>query len=92
MFEKSSHIVHSNKYYQVRWHEAKLQYQELCDRNSEVTVQKNSTLGPAYNEFGYYEHPAITSKLFGDTSDWQWHQCLKSSVTTSTTYNEIFMN
>ena len=22
------------------------------------------TLGPAYNEFGYYEHPHITSKYF----------------------------
>ena len=22
------------------------------------------TLGPAYNEFGYYEHPVITSRFF----------------------------
>ena len=29
-----------------------------------IIVRKNHTLGPAYNEFGYYEHPAITNNLF----------------------------
>ena len=24
------------------------------------------TLGPFYNEFGYYEHPAIISKFFSE--------------------------
>ena len=26
--------------------------------------KKHCTMGPAYNEFGYYEHPAITSNFF----------------------------
>ena len=26
--------------------------------------RKEYTLGPAYYEFGYYEHPAITSRFF----------------------------
>ena len=40
-----------------------------CSGGVIVTVTLNpmvpiigNTLGPAYNEFGYYEHPSITSK------------------------------
>ena len=53
-----------------------------------------STLGPAYNKFGYYEHPHIMSKYFFQKEMFfDLYQCLKSSVTMSTAYNEhIFMN
>ena len=34
-------------------------------KNPVIPVLKHRcTLGPAYNEFGYYEHPATTSRLF----------------------------
>ena len=38
-----------------------------CVRSDEHRIASHeegvSTLGPAYNEFGYYEHPGLTSKL-----------------------------
>ena len=50
--------------------------------------------GPACNEFGYYEGPTITSKLFfSEKMTFIWYQCLKSLDTVCTAYNEhICMN
>ena len=62
---------------------------ECIGNNSVICFDCNLsyTLGPAYNEFGYYEHPPTTSRFL----------CIKiidsnvnSSVTTSTLYNEQF--
>ena len=36
----------------------------LMDRMASEFQCDVSTLGPVYNEFGYYEHPAITSRFF----------------------------
>ena len=47
-------------------------------------------LGPGYNEFGYYEHPAITSNFFS-TEGHCWFTSKLGYKRTA--YNEhIFMN
>ena len=47
------------------------------------------TLGPVYNEFGYNEHPAITSNFSLRKKALLIDINVKNSpVTTSTTYNE----
>ena len=30
----------------------------LCKAGANYVYEKGNTLGPAYNEYGYYEHPA----------------------------------
>ena len=51
-----------------------LEIPEIWDRMSSIFigihsstllwVQSLDTLGPAYNEFGYNQHPAVTSRFF----------------------------
>ena len=66
-----------------------------------VFMQNYNTLGPTYSKFGYYEHPSITSNFFSllkrtlliDINVKQIQiqlrlRVVKSSVTTSTVYNE----
>ena len=40
---------------EIKWHK--------CHATSALFIVH---LGPAYNEFGYNEHPAITSRFLGD--------------------------
>ena len=50
---------------------------------SQFKYQPSITLGPAYSEFCYYEHPHIISKYFSSERNVSgWYQCLGSSVTT----------
>ena len=60
---------------------------KILTSRTKHTSSSGMTLGLTYNEFGYYEHPAITSNFFSQ------ERALLSSVTRSTAYNEqIFMN
>ena len=65
------------------------------------TDQAHTTLGPAYNEFGYNEHPAVMNN-FSSQKKTKTKQLLidinvklhkKGSVTTNIIYNEqVFVN
>ena len=84
--EKNSNISFR---FRLRWMDLNNENWVLKILTSRIkhTSSSGMTLGLTYNEFGYYEHPVITSNFFSQ------ERALLSSVTRSTAYNEqIFMN